>query len=357
MALRDSPQDVPTIGLPSHDARLQLGRRGDFVVVRVLGHINESFPTADVAAHLHGQVLLDLSQVDLVTSYGVRAWLNMLRLATFERAYIVSASPAVIRQINMIRGFCGPARILSVIAPYQCACGHAFGRVLDALEDRAAMVAGRAPVAHCSQCGSVAEFDEDVDTFFSFVDRLATEVTDSLRWAAADLDELAPYGSLEPCMPRPSQPEPEPAVASTAASVGSRTLGVLFGSMVLAVLLLGMAGSVLFWVSRRAPEPAGQGPVAWSNGELLAPAWIDSPEVVTKTGWLVSASAEGATEELALALAREEAARRARSLLGVSSGAPEPSLRSVETISKAVDGGVRVAARFEVLRDAGEPVP
>ena len=202
-----TPDDVvrrPTVNLRAisqDDATFDFREVGPFTVLTVRGRINETFPGARLAPSLRGRVLFDLTEVDRVTSFGVRAWLQMIGDAGLTDAYIVRASPAVVHQITMMKSFCGPAKIVSVLAPYACGvCGAEFGVTYHAIEDRTALV-GRNPYrVACPDCGSSTAMDEDPWVFFGLDDQLATRLDNDVEWAIGNLGEAPRHAAIEKSM-------------------------------------------------------------------------------------------------------------------------------------------------------------
>ncbi|HHO51610.1 MAG TPA: hypothetical protein ENK18_12230 [Deltaproteobacteria bacterium] len=187
--------------LPRDDAAFSLRELGGFTVLTVRGRINETFPGSQIGAKLRGRIVFDLTEVDRVTSFGVRSWLQMLDEAVIDEAYICRASPAVVHQITMMRSFCGPARIVSILAPYACgACGAEFGVSYHALEDRAVLL-GRSPLrVSCPGCDQPVGMDEDPWVFFGLDEQLVAHVPSDLAAVIQDLAEAPRHAPIEKSM-------------------------------------------------------------------------------------------------------------------------------------------------------------
>lgn len=75
----------------------------------------------DELAGLTGHVTFDLAGLTRFNSEGVRRWIQFLRsLKSVLHLEFVRCSPALVDQLNMIRGTEGEAEIRSFYAPYIC---------------------------------------------------------------------------------------------------------------------------------------------------------------------------------------------------------------------------------------------
>ena len=168
-------------------------------VVSFAGRLSEVFQGARVGAELSGTVVLDLSGVTRITSFGVREWLQMLSEAEnrVESLYLARCSEAVSNQLTMIRRFAGKGQVVSFYAPYLCSgCGTAFSALLDCVRDAEAIQAERAPDATCPRCFKPGHFDDDPRTYLTFAGQ-ATRVPDEVRRVLAQLDPDVAFEALE----------------------------------------------------------------------------------------------------------------------------------------------------------------
>jgi anti-anti-sigma regulatory factor len=146
--------------------RWQLDQVGDRTVVALHGVLDEN---ADLRAlaELDGELAIDLSGVQRISSTGVREWLDLLRkLEGRSRLVLVRCSPACVTQLNLISNFRGTAEVESFIAPYDCGgCGCECEVLLDA---RRAVVRG-VPAVACPDCGTVMDFAEIPERYLTFL--------------------------------------------------------------------------------------------------------------------------------------------------------------------------------------------
>lgn len=183
----------------TEDASYAVRPVGRFTYVTVQGRINESFDGEALGTQVRGAaVIFDLADVDRITSFGVRGWLRMMQTASLGEAYFVRCSESVVNQITMIHNFCGPARVHSLIAPYQCeACGAEFGVPLFAVQDAELLRGRRPPEVQCPECSSSTEMDEDPWAFLDLDQQLLEAVPDDLQKVLDLLSEEPRHAPIE----------------------------------------------------------------------------------------------------------------------------------------------------------------
>ena len=168
--------------LPPGDVVVDARPVGNMTVVTLRGRINESFQGGELGRSLSGVVVFDLAEVDRVSSFGVKGWLQMLETSRMVTCYFYRCSEAIINQVTMMRNFCGPGRIHSLMVPYSCShCGEEFGALYEAVADREALL-GRSPaIVECPHCHLGAEMDDDPWSYFALDDHLLDSVPADLR--------------------------------------------------------------------------------------------------------------------------------------------------------------------------------
>src|SRR5687767_14537161 len=90
------------------------------LMVQIVGVVDESFDLGDVYAQYHPAIVFDLSQVDRVTSYGVREWKRALDSVRADYLGFIRCSPPVVAQFNLVSNFGGRGELVSFFAPYRC---------------------------------------------------------------------------------------------------------------------------------------------------------------------------------------------------------------------------------------------
>ncbi len=189
--------DVPTspsMKLVSPNSDLaQFSRVGAVTVLELKGRLNEKFSGADIGRMLNGDVVVDASRVERVTSYGVREWLQMLGAARATGLYFVRCSEAVINQAATVRGFLGNGHVVSFLAPYACReCGHAFNATIDMATYFSLLATKQMPPLACPRCQAPADFDDDPKSYLAFVPKalptLSAEVQEAIASRALAVD-------------------------------------------------------------------------------------------------------------------------------------------------------------------------
>ncbi|MEN9796445.1 MAG: hypothetical protein RL653_141, partial [Pseudomonadota bacterium] len=183
--------------VPSAHAVVEVDRSEDVTVVRVRGKLSETFKGREVSALAGKKLLFDLADVERITSFGVREWLQMLSELEPKGSelYFARCSEAVVNQLGMIRRFAGGGKILSFFAPYLCArCGAQFSTLLDCQHDAAALKAQEFPAVDCPSCATSSQFDDDARSYLSFGPVPHVPPPEVLR----AVDGLAAIGQVDP---------------------------------------------------------------------------------------------------------------------------------------------------------------
>jgi eukaryotic-like serine/threonine-protein kinase len=184
---------VGTVENQGSNAVISRSRVGNISHVRVSGVIDETFPLSSASPDLTGIVIVDLGCVDRISSFGVRKWIEFAsRLPTGAISlYTVYAPPVVVDQLNMVEGFAGVSRVLSVLAPYTCrTCGEDRLRAINLVDDAQVISENRAPEHTCPVCTQPLEFADLPSEFFDYARRQHLGTVDPvvqryLRLAAA----------------------------------------------------------------------------------------------------------------------------------------------------------------------------
>nr|WP_309895738.1 protein kinase [Archangium sp.] len=156
------------------NATISRGRVGTITHVRISGIIDETFPLTSSAPDLSGLIIVDLGQVERISSFGVRRWIEFASKLPPGgiSLYVVNAPPVMVDQLNMVEGFSGVARVLSVLAPYTCrACGEDRLRLVDLQTEATVIAEGRAPEHSCPVCAGKLEFADLPSEFFDHARR------------------------------------------------------------------------------------------------------------------------------------------------------------------------------------------
>jgi anti-anti-sigma regulatory factor len=127
--------------------------------IALVGEINEESQLLKLAEELSGTVVLDLSDVTSISSFGILQWKKFIdatkgrvKAMTLERC-----SPQVCLQMSMVPNLLGFARIASAHASYYCDCGAEAVRLIQFNDTRSAQLEEEFP---CADCGKLMELDE-----------------------------------------------------------------------------------------------------------------------------------------------------------------------------------------------------
>jgi len=155
----------------------QIGRdlaahRDDFrsgALVHLAGILDETVDAEKLGRALEGAAVIDLDGVRLITSFGVRIWVNALRSVRSEYYCFVRCRPAVVAQFNMVAAFPGEGHLVSFYLPYACPiCGKQLETLVDLRTAHEQISALAVPAEQCPDCHAAAEFDDVPDTYLSF---------------------------------------------------------------------------------------------------------------------------------------------------------------------------------------------
>ena len=147
----------------------KLATRSGVTVVEFGGQFDERVDFSELAS-LEGEVEFDLAQVARLNSTGVRAWVDFVHgLGAVRELRFVRCAPAVVTQLNTIYNFRGPARVVSLLAPFVCeTCELEENKLLEV-----SALGAPAHPAHpdfpCPRCGAAMAFDELPERYFSFL--------------------------------------------------------------------------------------------------------------------------------------------------------------------------------------------
>ena len=105
------------------------------------------------------KAVLNLRGVRRINSYGVRAWLDLIRKVPLDVSLeFVAIPPHIVDQVNMVTGFLGRGHVGSFCVPYSCErCGADEERLVPTENCRRT---GRLPAAQCDTCGATMEIDD-----------------------------------------------------------------------------------------------------------------------------------------------------------------------------------------------------
>jgi anti-anti-sigma regulatory factor len=158
----------------AHSAKLKIAKivEGDIMCLRFIGTIDEDFNGAEVAEGVKGTLIVDLGEVQRISSFGIREWVDFVKAVEDKThaIYFIECSPKIIDQFNMVGNFGGQGRILSFYAPYRCDyCDDDRRRLVQVDESHELIQNMNLPDVPCDSCGNPEYFDEDPESFFIYL--------------------------------------------------------------------------------------------------------------------------------------------------------------------------------------------
>ena len=148
---------------------LDVVTQGDLDVVTMTGVIDESSDLTPLAQLGRRPIQVNMRGVRRINSYGVRAWLDVIRqLPITAKLSFVHCPPPVVDQCNMVAGFLGHGRLESFYAPMTCAeCDEQIDQLFETEACR--KNGNKLPKTPCPRCGRPMEVDDLEDQYLLFV--------------------------------------------------------------------------------------------------------------------------------------------------------------------------------------------
>jgi hypothetical protein len=156
------------MALDTYTFRIDRDERAGRLVLAVSGVIDEHAdlkPLTDV----RGDVEISLRGVRRINSFGVRAWIDVMRKIPREtRLTFIECPPPVVDQINMVHGFLGHGQLVSFYSPMICEeCDEQEDELFEVSKCRA--LGGKLPPVKCKRCGNDMEVDDLEEQYLLFV--------------------------------------------------------------------------------------------------------------------------------------------------------------------------------------------
>lgn len=142
------------------------------IALQFNGTIDESFNAKQIAEGIKDVLIVDLSGVRRISSFGIREWLEFLKIANekCDSIYFIKCPPRIIDQFNMVANFGGKGRVLSFFAPYHCDyCERDDSILLEVSDHFDTLKDKKIPDQPCEKCGNAEYLDEDPESFLSYL--------------------------------------------------------------------------------------------------------------------------------------------------------------------------------------------
>ena len=181
--------DAPRLA-GEHPVVFAVERVGSVTVVRFEGRIDELFRGREIAEALSGQLVFDLTHVERISSYGVRAWLEMMSAIPKDaEVHLYRCSEAIVGQLGSSAGFAGPARVVSFQVPLVCEdCGSGSMLAIDLELHATELHAGTIPDRRCERCSGKCRLDDDPSALAFARKHMGSPIAAQVRRAVSRLD-------------------------------------------------------------------------------------------------------------------------------------------------------------------------
>ncbi len=155
----------------SQKFQASVSHRDDVSYVKLAGVIDEDNELPGLVEKIPaGTAVIDLAEIERINSCGVRDWVNWLGRLEGQRTRIVlvSCSPAIVAQINLVNNFTGAGSVKSFYVPYFCPeCDQE--KLLLAETTEMGPAPHEPPICRCDECDRVMDFDDLADSYFAFL--------------------------------------------------------------------------------------------------------------------------------------------------------------------------------------------
>jgi hypothetical protein len=149
--------------------QIEVKDAGDKTVLIVNGIIDENADLSPLLALPPKPTEINLKGVRRINSFGVRAWIDMVRKVPITTSLtFVQCPPPVIDQCNMVAGFLGHGVLKSFFAPMTCEeCDEQVDQLFET--ERCRANGGKLPPTPCPRCGRNMEVDDLEEQYLLFV--------------------------------------------------------------------------------------------------------------------------------------------------------------------------------------------
>jgi len=88
-------------------------------IVNLSGQIDESFPAELLAIKFNQEVVINLDQIKMINSLGIREWIKFIGVLATSKVEFIKCPKIFIDQVNMVQGFITPnCKVKSFYVPY-----------------------------------------------------------------------------------------------------------------------------------------------------------------------------------------------------------------------------------------------
>jgi hypothetical protein len=158
----------------AREIKLQIHKstQGGITLLRFVGTIDETFDGAALGRGLEGDLVISMAEIHRITSFGIRQWMDFVAQASQScgAIYYVECAPRIVDQFNMVANFGGRGVVVSFYAPFRCEhCGAERLKLIQVDRDRERIIERNLEESTCPTDGNREYFDDDPNTFLSFI--------------------------------------------------------------------------------------------------------------------------------------------------------------------------------------------
>jgi anti-anti-sigma regulatory factor len=141
------------------------------LLVELAGAIEENVHLEQMIGPVKGSLVVNCKGVTRINSVGVKTWMKYfqgLKAAGVEIKFVECSYP-IIEQLNMISNFACGGEVESILLPYSCVtCQNEFVATCTTAQLRATGL--QPPAARCEKPDCGAQFDDDPEEYFYFLE-------------------------------------------------------------------------------------------------------------------------------------------------------------------------------------------
>jgi anti-anti-sigma regulatory factor len=157
--------------------RATVESEGDTSVVKLVGFLDEENKLKRLVEKIPaGTAMIDLAGVERINSNGIRDWVNWMSALERNgtRPVLVSCSPAIVAQINLVKNFTGHGAVKSFQVPYHCReCDE--DKVILVETSEMSSPGAPPPTVRCESCDRDMDVDEMPESYFAFLGQVHLE--------------------------------------------------------------------------------------------------------------------------------------------------------------------------------------
>jgi len=132
-------------------------------LLEVSGPVDERFDGHQLSVLAAPVVVLEVSKITRITSFGVRRWSEAMKELpqVVKHVYLLGCSPSFVDQLNMVLNFGGRSEVITANGIWFCTkCDDERVAPIDVYADRARIASGRVTLPPCPVCGGALQLED-----------------------------------------------------------------------------------------------------------------------------------------------------------------------------------------------------